>query len=203
MAQRNDVGPGELTALLRSWHRGDQAGLERVMPVVYDELRTLAARHLAGERTGHTLQTTALVHEAYLRLVGLNHPDWKNRAYFFGAVGTIMRRILVDHARGRARDKRGGGVTIVPLEQVPEPVVPAADDTVDVEALDEALDKLASIDARQAHIVELRYFSGMTIEEIAIAIGVSTGTVKRDWTVARAWLFAELSPSGADASSAT
>lgn len=203
MAQRNDVGPGELTALLRSWHRGDQAGLERVMPVVYDELRTLAARHLAGERPGHTLQTTALVHEAYLRLVGLNHPDWKNRAYFFGAVGTIMRRILVDHARGRARDKRGGGVTIVPLEQVPEPVVPAADDTVDVEALDEALDKLASIDARQAHIVELRYFSGMTIEEIAIAIGVSTGTVKRDWTVARAWLFAELSPSGADASPAT
>lgn len=199
MAQSNELGPGRLTELLQSWHGGDRAGLDRVMPVVYEELRTLAARHLSGERPGHTLQTTALVHEAYLRLAGAHHPDWKNRAYFFGAVATIMRRILVDHARSRGRDKRGGGVTVVPLEQVPEPAS-AADEGVDVEALDRALDKLASVDARQAHIVELRYFSGMTIEEIAEAMGVSTGTVKRDWTVARAWLFAELRPSGAHTS---
>jgi RNA polymerase sigma factor (TIGR02999 family) len=197
LAESNDLGPGELTEILQSWHGGDRAGLDRVMPVVYEELRTLAARHLSGERPGHTLQTTALVHEAYLRLAGQLHPDWKSRAYFFGAVATIMRRILVDYARRRVRDKRGGGVTIVPLEQVPEPATLTANEGVDVEALDRALDKLASVDARQARIVELHYFSGMTIEEIATAMSVSTGTVKRDWTVARAWLFAELSPSGA------
>jgi RNA polymerase sigma factor (TIGR02999 family) len=193
MAENNHVGPGQLTELLRSWHGGDRQALDRVMPVVYDELRSLAARHLSTERPGHTLQTTALVHEAYLRLAGLNHPDWKNRAYFFGAVSTILRRILVDHARSRGRDKRGGGMTVVPLEDMPEPASSAANEGVDVEALDRALDKLASVDARQAHIVELRYFSGMTIEEIAEVLSVSSGTVKRDWTVARAWLFAELS----------
>jgi RNA polymerase sigma factor (TIGR02999 family) len=195
MAEGRSLGPGELTELLQSWHEGDRAALDRVMPVVYDELRLLAGRHLAHERPGHTLQTTALVHEAYLRLAGQQHPDWKNRAYFFGAVATIMRRILVDHARRRVRDKRGGGVMIVPLDQAPEPVAASATEQgADVEALDRALDKLAALDSRQSRIVELRYFSGMTVEEIAEAMDISTGTVKRGWTVARAWLFAELQP---------
>jgi RNA polymerase sigma factor (TIGR02999 family) len=192
MADEPAIRPGELTELLRSWQGGDRAALDRVMPVVYNELRSLAARHLSHERPGHTLQTTALVHEAYLRLAGQQHPDWKNRAYFFGAVATIMRRILVDHARRRVRDKRGGGVAIVPLEQAPEPAASTADSGVDIEALDRALDRLGEIAARQARIVELRYFSGMTVEEIAEVMNISSGTVKRDWTVARAWLFAEL-----------
>lgn len=193
MSDSGDLRRGDLTELLQSWHGGNRAALETVMPMIYDELRSLASRHLSGERRDHTLQTTALVHEAYLRLAGQQHPDWKNRAYFFGAVATIMRRILVDHARRRARDKRGGGVTVVPLDQALEPVGrEAADDGLDVDALDRALDRLNTVDARQARIVELRYFSGMTIEEIAEVLSVSTGTVKRDWTVARAWLFAEL-----------
>lgn len=184
-----------LTDLLEAWRRGEPGALDRVMPVVYGELRRLAARHLANERTGHTLQTTALVHEAYLRLAGHPQVDWKNRAYFFGAVATVMRRILVDHARRRVRDKRGGGLAVVSLDEAPEPTVPAAvGGGLDVQALDDALDRLAAIDARQARVVELRFFSGMTIEEIAEALDVSPGTVKRDWTVARAWLFAELGP---------
>jgi RNA polymerase sigma factor (TIGR02999 family) len=187
--------PGELTELLRSWRDGDRAALDRVMPVVYDELRSLAARQLATERPGHTLQTTALVHEAYLRLAGQQQTDWNTRAHFFGAVAVIMRRILVDHARRRARGKRGGDLVIVPLASAPEPAADAVT-SVDVEALDRALDRLASIDARQSRIVELRYFSGMTLEEIAEVMALSTGTVKRDWTVARAWLFAELGSPG-------
>jgi RNA polymerase sigma factor (TIGR02999 family) len=193
-----DLRRGELTELLRSWHGGNPAALDAVMPLIYDELRSLASRHLSRERGGHTLQTTALVHEAYLRLAGQHHPEWKNRAYFFGAVATIMRRILVDHARRRARDKRGGGIVVVPLEEVPEPAGPIEpDDGVDVDLLDQALDRLTALDARQARIVELRYFSGLTIEEIAEVMSVSAGTVKRDWTVARAWLFAELTSSQA------
>jgi RNA polymerase sigma factor (TIGR02999 family) len=194
MAEGSGLRPGELTELLRSWRGGDRAALDRVIPVVYDELRALAARHLAIERPGHTLQSTALVHEAYLRLAGQQQADWKSRAHFFGAVATIMRRVLVDHARRRGRDKRGGGVAVVPLDETPEVAVQARPDGgVDVEALDGALDRLAALDARQARIVELRYFSGMTVEEVAEVLGISSGTVKRDWAVARAWLFAELS----------
>jgi RNA polymerase sigma factor (TIGR02999 family) len=163
------------------------------MPAVYDELRALASRHLSGERGGHTLQTTALVHEAYLRLLPQRQADWKNRAYFFGAVGTIMRRILVDHARARGRDKRGGGLHILPIDGLPDPAAPPAEaPAVDVEALDQALERLQALDARQARVVELRYFAGMTIDEIGEVLAISSGTVKRDWTVARAWLFAEL-----------
>ena len=188
--------PEGLTALLEAWHRGESGALDRVMPAVYGELRALAARHLSHERAGHTLQTTALVHEAYLKLAGQRHADWKNRAYFFGAVATIMRRILVDHARRRVRGKRGGGMVVVPLEEAPEPAASSPLDAgVDVEALDNALDRLAAMDARRARVVELRYFSGMTIDEIAEVMETSPGTVKRDWTVARAWLFAELGPS--------
>jgi RNA polymerase sigma factor (TIGR02999 family) len=193
MTDDQNAGPAGLTSLLQSWHNGDRAALDHVMPVVYDELRKLAARHLARERTGHTLQTTALVHEAYLRLARQQHPDWKNRAYFFGAVATIMRRILVDHARRRVRGKRGGGLALIPLDHTPELAAPAVSDAgIDVEALDRALDKLAVVDARQARIVELKYFSGMTIEEISEVLMISSGTIKRDWIVARAWLFAEL-----------
>jgi RNA polymerase sigma factor (TIGR02999 family) len=195
------IRPGELTELLRSWRDGDRAALDRVMPVVYDELRSLAARQLAAERPGHTLQTTALVHEAYLRLVGQQQTDWNTRAHFFGAVAVTMRRILVDHARRRARNKRGGDLVIVPLATASEPAANSGA-SVDVEALDRALDRLASIDARQARVVELRYFSGMTLEEIAEVMALSTGTVKRDWTVARAWLFAELGSPGARPASA-
>jgi RNA polymerase sigma factor (TIGR02999 family) len=193
MTDPSDRGAEELTGLLEAWHDGNRAALDRVLPLVYDELRSLAARHLAVERPGHTLQTTALVHEAYLRLVDQRQATWKNRAYFFGAVATIMRRILVDHARRRGRDKRGGDVPILPLDLVCEPAAgPDAGPGLDVEGLDLALDKLARLDPRQARVVELRYFSGMTIEEIAEVMGISSGTVKRDWTVARAWLFAEL-----------
>lgn len=195
MADESAAGLAGLTDLLQSWHAGDAEALDRVMPAVYDELRALAARHLSRERPGHTLQTTALVHEAYVRLAGQQQVDWKNRAYFFGAVATIMRRILVDHARRRSREKRGGGMTVVPLEDAPEPATPPpAGDGVDVEALDAALDRLAALDARQARVVELRYFSGMTVEEVAEVLMISSGTVKRDWVVARAWLFAELGP---------
>jgi RNA polymerase sigma factor (TIGR02999 family) len=196
MADAPPIRPGELTELLQAWHGGDRDAFDRVMPVVYDELRVLAARQLSRERSGHTLQTTALVHEAYLRLAGQQQGDWRNRAYFFGAVATVMRRILVDHARRRLRGKRGGGVAILPLDAAREPAAQDSDPGVDVEALDRALDRLGAIDARQARIVELRYFSGMTIDEIAEVLGISTGTVKRDWTVARAWLFAELGDTG-------
>jgi RNA polymerase sigma factor (TIGR02999 family) len=197
MKDQRPSRPENLTALLQSWQGGDREALDRVMAIVYDELRALAARHLAAERAGHTLQPTALVHEAYLRLAGQQQVDWKNRAYFFGAAATIMRRILVDHARRRVRDKRGGGVTLVPLEEAPEPVAAASPGSgIDVAALDEALDRLAALDARQARVVELRYFSGMTVDEIAEVMNLSPGTVKRDWTVARAWLFAELGSSG-------
>jgi RNA polymerase sigma factor (TIGR02999 family) len=195
-----DERADELSELLEAWNNGDSAALDKVMPIVYDELRALAGRYLAGEQPGRTLQTTALVHEAYLRLVGVRHPDWKNRAYFFGAVGTIMRRILVDHARGRARDKRGAGLQLIPIETMGEPPeVAVVNRAIDVEALDNALERLQRLDARQARIVELRYFSGMTIDEIASVLGISPGTVKRDWIVARAWLFAELATPGSGA----
>jgi RNA polymerase sigma factor (TIGR02999 family) len=201
MSDRSDLRPGELTALLQSWHGGNRDALDAVMPLVYEELRLLASRHLSDERRDHTLQTTALVHEAYLRLAGQHRAEWKDRAYFFGAVATIMRRILVDHARRRARDKRGGGMVVLSLDQAPEPIADTATDaSVDVEALDRALDRLHALDARQARIVELRYFSGMTLDEIAKALGVSIGTVKRDWTAARAWLFTELGPGAGSAS---
>lgn len=193
MAPREHRSIEGLTALLSSWHDGDAAALDKVMPVIYDELRALAGRHLSRERVGHTLQTTALVHEAYLRLAGQRHVDWKNRAYFFGAVASIMRRILVDHARRRGRDKRGGGVGVMSLDDAPGIAAStAADSGVDVEALDAALNRLAALDARQARVVELRYFSGMTVDEVAEALAISSGTVKRDWVTARAWLFAEL-----------
>lgn len=182
-------GTTEVTQLLAAWGRGDQDALDRLMPVVYDELHRIADRALNRERTGHTLQTTALVHEAYLRLVNQRTAQVQNRAHFYAIASQLVRRILVDHARRRASAKRGADAPAVTLE------TDIADDTpaVDALALDEALTRLAVLDAQQSRIVEMRFFGGLTVEETADVLGISPRTVKRDWSMARAWLRRELS----------
>jgi RNA polymerase sigma factor (TIGR02999 family) len=185
--------PGEVTRLLLEWKGGDAAALERLLPLVYAELRRIAARHLRHERPGHTLQPTALVHEAYLRLVSAPELEWRDRAHFFGVAARLMRQILVDHARARQRAKRGGEVRKVSLDEAPEARVTA---DVDLLALDEALERLAELDPQQSRVVELRYFGGLTIEETAEVVGVSPATVKREWTLAKAWLRRELGGAG-------
>jgi RNA polymerase sigma factor (TIGR02999 family) len=156
------------------------------MPLVYDELRRLAHRYLSRERTDHTLQSTALVHEAYLRLAGQNPPQWQNRAHFFGIAAHIMRQILVEYARGRSAAKRGGNALTLTLDDAV--ALPQQTD-VDVVALDKALGELSGFDAQQGRIVELRFFAGLTIEDTSEVLGISPATVKRDWVTARAWLF--------------
>jgi RNA polymerase sigma-70 factor, ECF subfamily len=178
----------DITQQLNAARAGDAASLDALFAVVYDELRRLARRELARERAGHTLQPTALVHEAYLRLVSQQVADWSGRAYFFGLAASMMRRILVNHARDRAAQKRGGGAAAVTLSQA-DGVGEAPLDVVD---LHEALEALARLDERQAQVVELKFFGGLEIDEIADAIGVSPATVRRDWTVARLWLAREL-----------
>jgi RNA polymerase sigma factor (TIGR02999 family) len=158
------------------------------MPVVYQELRALAHKQLRAERANHTLSTTALVHEAYLRLYAEKKPDWENKAYFFGTAARVMRRILVDYARGKKAKRRGGQPVCVEMEELVEP----GNQNFDVLHVDRALTKLASLDTRQAEIVELRYFAGMTIEETAKLLGVSASTVKQEWTMAKAWLHREI-----------
>jgi len=159
------------------------------MPLVYDELRRLARRHLWNERPDHTLQSAALVNEAYLRLAGQKTPQWRNRAYFFGVAAQLMRHILVDHARGRRAAKRGGGATRLTLDaDVSADEKPA----IDLVTLDDALDRLAALDAQQARVIEMRFFGGLSIEETAVVLDVSSATVKRDWVTARAWLRREL-----------
>lgn len=180
---------GSVTELLRAWGGGDAAALDQMVPLVYEELRRQAQRYLRRESPGHTLQTTALVHEAYLRLVDQRTARWESRAQFFGVAAQLMRRILVDHARGHHAAKRGGSAIQVPLE---EDTAPAQERDVDLLALDEALTRLAQLDERQAKVVELRYFTGLGIEETAEALGISPATVKREWTMARAWLKREL-----------
>jgi RNA polymerase sigma factor (TIGR02999 family) len=180
-----------ITRLLQEWQDGNGQALERLVPLVYDELHTLASRYLSRERRDHTLQTTALVNEAYLRLVGRDAP-WQNRAHFFGVAAQVMRRILVDHARRDGRAKRGGGVPHLVLDDVDPPSASAPVDPIDAYALDQALTRLEAFDPNQGRIVELRYFGGLTIEETALVMRVSTATVKRDWAVARAWLYREL-----------
>ncbi len=182
--------PQSVTRLLLDWSNGDQEALDKLIPAVYDELRRLASRHLRRERPGHTLQTTALIHETYIRLVDQRHVRWQNRAHFFGIAAQLMRRILVDHARSRHRAKRGGSAVRLTLG---EAMNVAAGQEVDFVALDEALNRLAEIDPQQSRIVELRYFSGLSIEETAEVMGISPATVKRDWSMARAWLHRELS----------
>ncbi len=181
----------EITRLLSEYEAGDREALERLLPLVYDELRRLAAHYLRGERPGHTLQPTALVHEAWFKLVDQRDVRWQNRAHFLGVAAQQMRRILVDHARGHNRYKRGGDQVRLPLDDARD--VPEERD-VDLVRLDDALRDLAAIDPQQSRVVELRYFGGLTIEETAEAIGVSPATVKRDWAMARAWLHRALVP---------
>lgn len=183
------VSPRDVTALLREWSDGDRTALDRLLPVVYGELRRVAGRQLRKERSDHTLQPTALVHEAYIRLVDQREVDWRNRAHFFGAAAHVMRRILVDHARRRAAEKRGDGAPRVPIEDVGD--VAAVNDR-SLLALDHALDRLEQLDPGLAKIVEFRAFAGLTIEEAAEALRISPSTAKRSWRTAKAWLNREL-----------
>jgi RNA polymerase sigma factor (TIGR02999 family) len=179
--------PESVTELLQAWGQGDAEAAERLVPLVYGDLRRRAARYLRKEAAGHTLQPTALVHEAYLRLVGQD-PTWRNRSHFFAVASTLMRRVLVDHARRRHTAKREG-VRVV----LDEAMDAAAARGLDVVELDEALSELSALDARQARIVELRFFGGFTEEEAGDVLGISPATVRRDWSVARAWLFRRMS----------
>jgi len=183
------TSPHEITRLLADWSSGDRQALERLTPLVYDELRRLAGHYLRRERPGHTLQSTALVHEAYLKLVGQNNVRWQNRAHFFGIAAQIIRRILVDYARARDADKRGAGAEKLSLDEAI--ALPGGPD-LDLVALDDALETLARIDPRQARLVELRFFAGLTLEETAEVLQMSLATAKRDWVSAKAWLAREL-----------
>lgn len=185
MASSSDV-----TSLLADWRSGDKEALDRLLPLVYGELRRLAEAYLRRERPGHTLQPTALVNEAYLRLVGQQQVEWQSRAHFFGIAAQMMRRILVDHARAQNAGKRGGGLQRVTLDSSFD-----AEERreVDLLALDEALESLSKLDPRQSRIVELRFFVGLTLEETAEVIGVAPITVRREWNLAKAWLYREMS----------
>jgi RNA polymerase sigma factor (TIGR02999 family) len=182
--------PPDVTALLISWGSGDRDAADRLIPVVYAELHRQAGVAMRREGVGHTLGATALVHEAYLRLVDQRRVEWRNRAHFFGIAAEVMRRVLVDHARARLSAKRGGGMQRLALDDVAGVAGEGGD--ADVLALHEALERLAILDAAQARLVELRYFAGLDIEETAEAMGVSPATVKREWVLARAWLRREL-----------
>lgn len=178
----------EVTALLRSWSQGDERALEQLVPLVHTELHRLAHAYMSRERDGHTLQTTALINEAFLRLAKSGNTQWQDRAHFFGISASIMRRILVDFARSRLNQKRGGGARRLALEDVVIPDLTRPD----VVALDDALSTLASLDERKAKIVELRFFGGLTTEETAEVLHISTATVTREWSLARVWLLREL-----------
>jgi RNA polymerase sigma factor (TIGR02999 family) len=182
-----NAGAPDTTKLLEQWSRGDENALQELMPLVYDELRRLAAHLLKNERPGHTLQPTALVHEAYLRMVDITRVDWHSRAHFLSLAAQMLRRLLVDHARAKRRAKRGSGRVLLSLTEVP-----GSPPNLDAIALDEALSELARIDPQQSRIVELRFFAGVSIEETATSLGISAATVKRDWAVARAWLYRRL-----------
>jgi RNA polymerase sigma factor (TIGR02999 family) len=184
------VTPGEVTDLLLELKRGNKAAEGRLIPLVYKELRRIASIHLRREAPQHSLQPTALVHEAYLRLIDIKEVDWQSRSHFFAVSATLMRRILVDHARANNARKRGNGWDAVSLN---EAILPSPDRAPEILALDEALNKLATFDERQSKIVELRFFAGMSEDETGTALGISARTVKRDWRVAKAWLFKELS----------
>jgi RNA polymerase sigma factor (TIGR02999 family) len=181
--------PGEVTELLSAWRCGDRDALEKLIPIVYEDLRRLATRYMYAENPGHTLQTTALVHEAFIRLTNEQDRTWENRAHFFAVAAQIMRNLLVDHARTATRAKRGGGLADLSLEEAPE--LTAVEPEIML-ALDDALRRLEDLDPRASRIVELRYFVGLNNQEIAGVIGASEKTVTRDWNTAKAWLRAEL-----------
>jgi RNA polymerase sigma factor (TIGR02999 family) len=190
-------GAAEITGLLKAWGRGDSAALDRLTPLVYEQLHRMARSYMRSERPGHTLQATALVNEAFLRLVDVRDLDWTDRAHFFAVCARVMRRILVDAARSRAAIKRGGQAdrldhsTAIDLDQLQ---TPGTEMSAQVCALDDALNALAQIDPRRAQVVELRFFGGLTVEETGQVLQVSPQTVMRDWRLARAWLARELSP---------
>ncbi|MGH9760817.1 MAG: sigma-70 family RNA polymerase sigma factor [Blastocatellia bacterium] len=183
---------GEVTDLLLRWSDGDEQALDSLVPVIYQELRRLAHRHMRKERAGHTLQTTALAHEAYMKLVDQNRVKWQNRAHFLAVCSKLMRRILIDYARTRGAARRQGEQRKVSLDEAAE--LPAAG-SESLLAIDEALKRLEDIDARKSRVVELRFFGGLTIEETAEVMGASHATVERDWTTARAWLYREINRS--------
>ena len=185
----------DVTALLVRLSSGDKSVIERLMPLVYDELHRRASKYMRQERAYHTLQPTALVHEAYLKLVQQREPNFKNRAHFFAVAAHLMRRILTDHARTRLTSKRGGGQISIPIEDA---LQLRTDSPVGLVAVDDALRLLATFDSRQEQIVEMRFFGGLTVEETAEVLGVSTRTVEREWTMARAWLYTQLKASVAE-----
>jgi RNA polymerase sigma-70 factor (ECF subfamily) len=187
--------PSQVTELLMRWSGGDRSALDELMPLVLEELKRLASRYMHSERTGHTLQTTALVNEAFLKLADEKRVSWQGRAHFFAIASQVMRHVLVDHARTRRRAKRGGGAERIPLEQA---LAFSDSQSADLLALDEALTKLATIDPRKSAVIEMRFFSGMSVEETAAVLGVSTNTVIRDWGLARSWLYRELQGLGSE-----
>jgi len=191
----NQASPEEITVLLRAWSDGDQSALEKLIPLVYAELHRLARRYMGREHAGHTLQTSALVNEAYLRLVDTRGMRWQNRTHFFAVSAKIMRRILVDFARASQNLKRGGGARPVSLD---EALIVSPECGADLIALDEALHRLGVLNPRQSHVVELRYFGGLNEDEVAEALKVSSRTVRHEWSLARAWLYRELSRGGRD-----
>ena len=194
MAESSDQ---PVTQLLARWSGGDRDALEALAPLIYQKLRGLARHYLRGEQAEYTLQSTALVHEAYLRLVDWHNVDWKNRAHFFGVAAQMMRRVLVDRARERNANKRGGGAAKVHLTQAREAAIEEASlEPVDLIALDAALQALEALDPQQAKVVDLRFFGGLSLEETAEALSISTATVRRCWTAARAFLYRELRPEG-------
>jgi RNA polymerase sigma-70 factor, ECF subfamily len=186
MTEEADSPSGAITQWLLDWGRSDKTGLDQMLPVVYEELHRMAAHYLSREATGHTLQPTALVHEAYLRLVDQRRVDWRNRAQFLGLAASMMRRILVNHARDRAARKRGGNPERVSLSLVESP---SGRPDVELIALEDALQRLTALDERKSRVVELKFFGGLTIDEIAEVLGVSAATVEREWAFARAWLY--------------
>jgi len=187
--------PPDVTALLSELAQGDQEAAGKLIPLVYDELKRLARSYMRRERDDHTLQTTALVHEAYLKLVRQQAANWQSRSHFFGIAAQLMRRILIDYARGRLREKRGGAKVVLPLN---EALVFSPEHSEELIRLDEALERLSKLDARQSRIVELRFFGGLSVEETSEFLGVSPKTVKRDWAVAKVWLHGELRRSDGD-----
>jgi RNA polymerase sigma-70 factor (ECF subfamily) len=180
----------QITQLLQSWNQGDQSAIEKLVPLVYDELHRLAQRYMSDERPGHTLQPTALVNEAYLRLVDSAHADWESRAHFFAVCAQVMRRVLVDWARSRQALKRGGDVCVLDLD---EALATTKQPGTNLVALDDALNTLAAVDPRKAQVVELRFFGGLNVKEVADILKVSPETVQRDWKLAKSWLRRELS----------
>jgi RNA polymerase sigma factor (TIGR02999 family) len=185
--------PQHVTQLLNDWSGGDQSARDKLMPLVYDELHRLAHRYMKRESPGHTLQTSALVNEAFVKLVDQRNVHWQNRAHFFGIAAQMMRRILVDYARSRSTAKRGGGAAQISLD---ESLIVSDERNAEIVNVHEALERLAEFDARKSQIVELRFFGGLSIEETAEVLGVSPGTVMRDWTLAKAWLHRELGSDG-------